>query len=137
MAVTVNQEQLLEPVEQPSRNTQVGADQTAAWANSAAANTEVNVDIAQPSTIRSKYRFQINNPSAETALTVKVRNRVTIGAAERFVEVGSFAVPVGSGREAVIEGAFGGDNGIRIVLSNDTALGLSGAFTANVAVREA
>jgi hypothetical protein len=119
------------------RNNQVGSDATASWANSAGSGTQVNIDLVQPTNLRRKYRVQVHNPSTETSLTFSVRNRVTIGEAERLVEVAAFAVPANSGKEAIIEGLFGGDNGVRLVASNDTALGLTGAFTAHIAIREA
>lgn len=136
MSVTVGGQEL-GSIEELASNEQVGADLTAAWANSAAVDTPVSNNLAQPLEIRAKYRVQVQNPSTETALTIKVKNKVTIGGAERLVEVASIAVAANSEKEALVEGMFGGDGGVQLTATNDTAVGLTGAFTANLAVREA
>ena len=118
-------------------NVQVGQDATATWANSAAANTEQNVDVAQPDNLRSRYRVQIHNPSLVTALTVVVRHVVSLGGTARYAKVTEFVVPAGATVETLVEALFGGTDGTRVVLSNDTALGTTDGFTADVAIREA
>jgi hypothetical protein len=116
---------------------QVSTDKTAAWANSAAANTEVNLDFTQPGNFTSKHRVQVHNPSSVTALTVKVQNTVSLGGSSRQALLQTISVGTSSTKETLVEGMFGGTDGVRLTLSNDTVLGLSDAFTADVAVRQA
>lgn len=130
-------------VEQTSSN-QVDVDKVANWPNSAPANTEVQVDFAQPArdprgpnTIPRKHRLQLHNPSGVTPLTIKVYNRVNLGGIVRDVLLATVNVPVGVSQESLIEGMFGGTDGVRLVLSNDTALGAADTFTADLAIREA
>jgi hypothetical protein len=126
------------PISSQGSNSQVGADQTAVWANSAAANTPVNVDFTQqPRYLTRKHRVQVHNPSGVTALTVKVYNIVTLGGATRYALVKSFAVAVNQTVEELGEGLFGGTSGVRLTLSNDTVLGAGDGFTSDVAIREA
>lgn len=111
-------------------------DGTAVWANSAAVNTAVNIDIALPSPLQSdaKYLISIINPSAVTALTVKVKNKETFGAAQ-YPELTTFSVPATTDKAVLVEGWMLGEAG-RLTLSNDTVLGAADGFTANVRVRK-
>lgn len=124
-------------VEVTGSNAQIEGDKSAAWANSAAANTVVQIDLAQVGEIRSKYRVQIYNPSSVTAISVTVYNRVKVAGVVRSTELVSDSVPTGTAKEILVEGMFGGTDGVRLALSNATALGLSDGFTADMAVREA
>lgn len=119
-----------------ARNAQVDTDKTATWANSAAANTQVNVAIAQPVTPQrnGKYLINIRNPSTVTALTVKVRNTlIAFGGAARDAELASIAVAVNTVKSVLVEGWLAGDGG-SLLLSNDTVLGAADGFTADIRV---
>jgi hypothetical protein len=112
------------------------ADTTAVWANSAAANTAVNIDVALPSPLQgdAKYSIAIVNPSAVTALTIEVKNKETFGTAQ-YPEVTTINVPISTSKAVVVEGWLLGEAG-RLALSNDTVLGAADGFTANIRVRK-
>lgn len=119
-----------------TRNAQVDTDKTAVWANSAPANTQVNVAIAQPTTPQKngKYLVNVRNPSTVTALTVKVRNTLAaFGGAAREAELTSIAVPANSIKSVLVEGWLAGGGG-SLLLSNDTVLGAADGFTADIRV---
>lgn len=107
------------------------AEGTATWANSAAAGTEQNIDITDVRGGNSV--IVVHNPSTVTALTVSVRDVETLNAAARYAQRTSFSVAANS------DGSFAVENwpvgNARLVLSNDTALGLTDGFTAHVRVR--
>jgi hypothetical protein len=125
------------PVYNHGKSARVGADATASWANSASANTEVDNDFPQPATITGKHVIVVHNPSAETALTGKAKIILTLGGTARQATIATFAVAAGETKAVLVEGLFRGADGVRVTLSNDTALGLAGAFTADLAIREA
>jgi hypothetical protein len=112
------------------------ADTTAIWANSAAVNTEVNADIDLPSPLQgdAKYSIAIVNPSTVTAITIKVKNKETFGAAQ-YPELTTINIPVNTSKAVVVEGWLLGESG-RLTLSNDTVLGAADGFTANIRVRK-
>jgi hypothetical protein len=112
------------------------ADTTAVWANSAAANTAVNVDVDLPSPLQgdAKYSIAIVNPSAVTALTIKVKNKETFGTAQ-YPEVTTINIPVNTSKSVIVEGWMLGEAG-RLTLSNDTVLGVADGFTANIRARK-
>jgi hypothetical protein len=118
-------------------NEQISGDQTASWGNSAAAGTVVDLDIPLPRELQldAKYVVVIRNPSTETALTVKVKNKESFGANVVYPEVISIAVPVNSIKFAIVEGWMLGEAG-RLTLTNDAATGLAGAFTADIRIRK-
>jgi hypothetical protein len=127
-----------EQIDLPASNTQIEGDKTATWANSAGAGTEVTIDFGQLTPpLRSKYRVQVHNPSTVTALTIKVYDRVNLGGAVRNALLATLAIAANAVEEESVESMFGGTDGVRLVVSNDTALGLADGFTANIAVREA
>jgi hypothetical protein len=113
-------------------------DTTVAWANSDAAGTTKTVDVTLPDELQgdAKYLVIVTNPSTETTLTVKTQNKETFGSA-KYPEVASIAIPANTpeGKGTIVEGWLLGEAG-RLVLSNDTAIGLTGAFTAEVRVRK-
>lgn len=121
-----------------STNTAVGSG-TAAFANLATAGTVVNIDMPLPSKLQrgSSYVVTVYNPSTETALTVRPQNVVTLGGGSRYSQVGDdLTVPANSTRSFVVDGWFIGDS-VRLEISNVTALGAAGAFTAAAEVRTA
>lgn len=119
---------------------------SAAWANSAAAGTEVDVDVATPADLplNGKVLVLVHNPSAVTALTgrpkvrwvdaatgSRVAIRRSLGAAGTDDELD---IPVNTTKAFVVEGLVVATGG-RITLSNDTVLGVGDGFTARVQVR--
>lgn len=113
-------------------------DGSASWLNSALINTAVNIDIPLPATLQrdALYEIIVTNPSAESALDVSVKNKATLGGVARYPEVLKFQVLVNSpeGVAKVVQGFLLAEAG-RLTLSNATALGAAGAFTARVHVR--
>lgn len=109
----------------------------AAFANSAAANTGVNVDVAKAerSPKDGNYALAVTNPSTETALTVKCYVRETFGVNVRWALAATVNVPANtpggtSSRVFLVGEAF------RFTVSNDTVLGVAGAFTSELRLRK-
>ncbi|MDO8472825.1 MAG: hypothetical protein Q7T05_03305 [Dehalococcoidia bacterium] len=112
---------------------------TAVWANNAGQNTEVTNDITLP-TIRTPedvYQVVVTNPSAVSAITVKVCVKLTPVSNARYPELTLFGVPVSktNGYARNIQGLAAGE-AIRLILSNDTALGAADGFTAEIGIRK-
>jgi hypothetical protein len=118
-------------------NNELIANTSVSWANSEAAGTVKTIDITLPSAPAAQgvYEVMVFNPSAETDLTVKAYNRFTAGGASRDAELKSVSVVKGVGKAELLDGFLLGEGG-RITLSNLTAIGLAGAFTAYVQVRK-
>ncbi len=117
-------------------NAQVGTDQDATWANSASANTAVNVDVAAPDPVQAegKYLIHVYNPSTVTALSLAIKTTLaSFGGSTRYGELTYASVSANSTRSFLVQGWMLGGNG-RITLSNDTILGGSDGFTAKVRV---
>lgn len=114
-------------------------DGSASWANNAAANTAVNIDITLPATLQGSalYMVAVTNPSTVSAITATVRNKGTFGGTARYPELTRFGVPASSpdGRSALIQGWMLGE-GARLSLTNDTILGAADGFTAYVRIRK-
>lgn len=111
--------------------------QDATFANSAAANTAVNVDVAasnDPWTQHRDHLLVVYNPSSVTALTVRVIAVETLGGGEREALIETLAVPADSAR-AFLVSSLGFGEISRVQLRNDTALGLTDGFTAVVRIR--
>ena len=107
----------------------------ATFANSAAANTVVNLDIPEIYLERTRdATVTVYNPSTVTALTVKVQNVETLGGAARYATQETITVPVSSSTTTVVENWLLGEGG-RLAVSNDTVLGIADGFTASVRVR--
>lgn len=111
----------------------------ATWANSAAADTEVDLDIEIPKVLdpAANYLVIVRNPSTETAVTVRAKNKEFLAGADRYPEVQNFNVPVSSpdGIATLVSGWLLG-TGARLTLSNDTGLSAGGGFVADVLVRQ-
>lgn len=114
-------------------------DGSASWANSAAVNTTVNIDITLPAVLQGNalYMVTVTNPSTVSAITVVMRNKGTFGGTARYPELTRFGVPANSpdGRSMLVQGWMLGE-GARLSLSNDTILGGSDGFTAYVRIRK-
>lgn len=131
------------------RGATVGSEGSVSFSNSDAANTvKVASTIAMPSELpgESIGAVCVENPSTESDLTCRVYVQETINSVVRWALVANFNVPksvdaynpdqtnkISVGR-ALIQGVFTGEN-ISIVLSNNTVLGASGAFTARIKIR--
>lgn len=115
-------------------NAQIGTDLNAIWAESALINTIVNVDITLPVSLAQKYLIEIYNPSAVTALTIIAQNKaLTFGGGTRYPEVTRWGVAAPGAKAVIVEGWLLDAAG-RLVLSNDTALGVGQGFTANIRI---
>lgn len=117
-------------------------DTAATWANSAAAGTEVNIDLdsrPDPTTDRGAVIVDIHNPSTVTALTGKPKAKQTLNATARHATLdgASFNVPANSTRRFLIDPAWLVGEAARLTLSNDTALGAADGFSARVKVTRA
>jgi redox-regulated HSP33 family molecular chaperone len=109
----------------------INADIT--WANSAAAGTVVNVDV--PGAQAAVAAVTVRNPSAVTALTVKVQGKETLGGAARYPEIASLAVPANTTKQFFIDEMWLVGEGGRLAVTNDTLLGAGDGFTGQVRVR--
>ena len=125
----------------------IGADNPVAFANSAPINTQVIIDIASNAVFpspRDRCVLEIYNPSTVTGLTVKIFSKaLSFGGDIRYCLIDTVAIPISqtttgtavSAHLKIIEGMFVGED-VRLVVSNDTALGASDGFTAYLRVRE-
>lgn len=120
------------------------ARKTATWANSAGANTEVdvNIDFSElPQSLISKYLVLVHNPSAVSAITGTIKTRFTDDAGVARAATKRTTTPAdetivaaaATTRGFVVEG-FHAAQGGRITLKNDTVLGVGDGFTAKVEV---
>lgn len=118
------------------------SESTAAFANSATADTQKTIDLTMKRPIEI-YAIIINNPSTVTDLTVKVFNKEVFGEDTKYAYITSFTVPKSQALTGttidtylvLVEGMFiGGD--VRLVVSNNTALGASEGFTSTFRIRE-
>ena len=118
------------------------SESTAVFANSATANTQKTIDLTMKRPIEI-YAIIINNPSTVTDLTVKVFNKEVFGEDTKYAYITSFTVPKSQSLTGttidtylvLVEGMFiGGD--VRLVVSNNTALGASEGFTSTFRIRE-
>ena len=122
----------------------VGDDLTFIFANSAAINTQVSATISTPIDPVQAYKISVYNPSAVSALTVKLFTvEKGLGGADCSCLLETLTVPKAQvitgtqvdSYEFLMGGIFcGGD--LKIVASNDTALGASEGFAATVRIRE-
>mgnify|MGYP007071563847 CR=1 FL=1 len=126
-------------------NTQVGTDSTIAFANSDGANTQVVLDITAPTTKRGRYMLSIYNPSTVTGLTVKVLTKITsFGSGTRYGWLKTVLVPAAQTFDGTSIDTYSeelpnifAEGDARLVVSNDTGLGGSDAFSAYARLREA
>jgi len=126
------------PFIDPTGSGQQVYDGDAVFAASAAANTVADLDVpADTITGTDQFVVIVTNPSAITALTVVVRGKETFTAGVRYPAVQTITVPANTpeGTLTVVDGALVGE-GARIVVSNNTVLGLGQGFTAEVRVRK-
>lgn len=112
---------------------------TVRWANSAAANTEVVVDLGVPGSVPrpagAALLVIVRNPSSVTALAGESRVAFDDGGSEQQAKLASFTVARanGGGEGFLVDGGLLGRGG-KIALRNSTVLGGSDGFTARVSV---
>lgn len=110
-------------------------DTTATWANSAAVNTIVNIDVTFPSPpqVEGRYTTTIVHPSTVTDLKVIWRGKASAGTIQ-YPELTQVTHPKSTtaGRDYPTVGWHGTGGAGRIALSNDTVLGAAEGFTCYV-----
>ena len=125
------------PTERQYGENAVVVDGAVTFPNSAAAGS-VQSHLVSPLPAQlataARYLVVVRNPSTVTALTVRLRNRETLGGAVVFPELLNFPVPANSSAVRVVEGFLLGEAS-RVDFHNDTALGLADTFSAQVRVR--
>jgi len=126
------------------RQTQAGTDQTIIWANSAAINTQQTVTFTKPASPVSEYELIVYNPSTITDITVKIFNvETSLGAGTRDALVTTVSIPKSQAvtgttintQAKYLHGVFNGTD-CKLVLSNDTVLGVADGFSAYLRIRE-
>ncbi len=122
---------------------QIGTDQEVAFANSAPQDTQVAVDITKPDNPSQRNQVSVYNPSTVTDLTIKLfAKELTFGGGTQYTFIDFITVPksqtiTGTTINAYIkefESLFAGVD-LRLVISNDTVLGVADAFSAYVRVK--
>lgn len=123
---------------------QISTDQAVAFANSALINTQVAIDFTRPAMTKDRYKLVCYNPSTTSDLTIKIFDKVlSIGGGTHYALIDTVTIPMsqsitGTTEEAhtkFYEGLFVG-NDLRLVVSNNTALGAAAGFTAYIRLRE-
>ena len=119
-------------------------DMQSTWANSAPVSTNVVIAVTKPISPLRTYELIINNASLVSDLTVKVFSvEKVLGGTDKDSLVTTLTFPktqTVSGTlittySKTLSGMFtGGD--LKLVLSNDTALGVADTFVANIRMRE-
>lgn len=116
----------------------------ATWANSAAVNTPVDVDLTTPvrPSPTGKLLALVFNPSTVTALTGTLKTRWTdniptarVATLKSGANDVTIAIPANTTKGFVIDLIALADGG-RITFANDTVLGAADGFTARVQVRQ-
>lgn len=126
---------------------QIGLDNAISFANNALINTQVNVDIALNTVFpspRERCTIEVYNPSTVTDLTIKILAvETSFGGDTRYCLIDTITIPKSQASTGttinaylkLIEGMYVG-TGLRLVVSNNTALGAAEGFTAYVRIRE-
>jgi hypothetical protein len=125
---------------------QIGDDLSFVFANSAAANMKITATVLVPVEGRTRndpvqsYLIGVVNPSTESDLTVKlfnVRNNVRYYLTSLTVpKSATIKGSVVSAYDFLVQGLFIGD-ALSVDVSNDTAIGATGAYSAVVTILEA
>ncbi len=124
---------------------QIGSDTDVVWAAESAANTQKTVDIAAPTEYaKLTYKLIVLNPSTVSDVTLKVMStELDLKGDTRYAHEDTVVIPKSQSvtgttintHTVFIEGIFTGAD-LRLVLSNDTALGVGESFTATLRLRE-
>lgn len=126
------------------KETQIGTDQDLTWANSDVVNTQKTHTFTKSAVPVEEYMLICYNPSTITDLTVKMFNVETnLKDATRDVLVTTVIIPkrqtttgtIIESHTRIVHGIFNGGN-CKIVVSNDTVLGVADGFTATFRLRE-
>lgn len=117
------------------------------FANNAPVNTAVDVAVPADSDMNvdspqdERYEVTVRNPSAVSAVTVRVKSlekqdATFGGGSDRYPQVAQFGVPINT-PEGLTQVVTGWDlsRGGRITVSNDTVLGAATGFTGDLRVR--
>jgi hypothetical protein len=143
-ALVVNKDAGIQLTGSNLRQTQAGTDQTIIWANSAAINTQQTVTFTKPASPVSEYELIVYNPSTITDITVKIFNvETSLGAGTRDALVTTVSIPKSQAvtgttintQAKYLHGVFNGTD-CKLVLSNDTVLGVADGFSAYLRIRE-
>lgn len=125
------------------KQTQVGADSTAVYANSDAANTQKTISFTAPTSPSQEYELIVYNPSTITDLTVKVFNvELLLASGTRDALITTVSIPKSQAITGTtintyakfLHGLFNGGD-VKMVVSNDTVLGVADGFTATARLR--
>lgn len=124
---------------------QLEADKNITFANNALINTQVTIDFLKPKESFSKYIISVYNPSTVTDLTCKVfsieenvdttNTRYSLITTLAFAKSQAVTGTTINMITAIVQGMFAGAK-LRLVFSNDTALGAAEGFTGILRVRE-
>lgn len=115
-------------------------DDQATWANLASADTEQVVSVPRPSwggdPEQAKAVILVHNPSSVTALsgTYRLTFEDSQGT-ERKADLATFAVATNETKAIVVDVGFT-ELGAEVALSNDSLLGASDGFSAEVQVQQ-
>lgn len=123
----------------------IGEDQFATFANSALINTPVNIDIAKPASLKSRYLLIFYNSSPDSDFNVKLRVKaLAFGGGTRYPGLDSFTLPklqtvkgsVDEGVCKLVEGMFIAMD-LRVTMSNNSELPVAGGTAPYVRIYEA
>jgi hypothetical protein len=120
------------------RPKKIGNDQAISFPNNSPINTQVSASVNAPAETLYEYMLEVYNPSTVSALTVKLfAVETSFGGGTRDVLIDT--LPIGKAQTLtgtsivaylkMFHGAFVGAN-LKLVFSNDTALGVTDGFTA-------
>ena len=116
-------------------------DPSGSFSNGDAPNTQKTITIPKPTNISKIHRFVFDNPGASD-ITVKVYNKKGIGGSDKHY-LGSFIIPamstitgtsIRTDARNKLEGCFLDDSDLELIISNNQAIGGSGAFTFTVQI---
>ena len=122
----------------------VSTDQSVTFANSALINTQQTFTITVPEIGICEYMLTVYNPSTVTDLTVKVfAEAVSLGGASRDALLATVYIPKSQSisgttvncNSKLLHGIFCATD-MKIIASNDTALGVSDGFQSTFRIRE-
>lgn len=123
----------------------IGTDKSFVFANSALINAQATaVDVTFPPCPKSEYMVTVYNPSTVTDLTVKIFSKALDLASDvRYGLITTLNIPKAATITGTaintysffVHGAFNASD-VRIIVSNDTALGVADGFTATLRIRE-
>lgn len=115
---------------------QLETDKSISFANSAPANTENIIVFFKPSILLSEYEIIVHNPSTITDLTIKIYNiQQNLGGTDRDSYINAIAIPKARTTSVFVKGMFNGTDS-KLIIMNDTLLGVGDGFTSTIRIRE-